>query len=71
MTRSTFKVPFYMNDSKEENGIIPIMKRMTINELWRSLVASSSSYDTADAETSQAMADILHRKKKRKRRMKL
>ena len=39
MTRSTFKVPFYMNDSKEENGIIPIMKRMTINELWRSLVA--------------------------------
>lgn len=71
MTRSTFKVPFYMNDSKEENGIIPIMKRMTINELWRSLVASSSSYDTADAETSQEMADILHRKKKRKRRMKL
>ena len=71
MTRSTFKVPFYMNDSKEENGIIPIMKRMKINELWRSLVASSSSYDTADAETSQAMADILHRKKKRKRRMKL
>ena len=71
MTRSTFKVPFYMNDSKEENDIIPIMKRMTINELWRSLVASSSSYDTADAETSQAMADILHRKKKRKRRMKL
>lgn len=71
MTRSTFKVPFYMNDSKEENGIIPIMKRMTINELWRSLVASSSSYDTADAETSQAMANILHRKKKRKRRMKL
>lgn len=71
MTRSTFKVPFYMNDSKEENGIISIMKRMTINELWRSLVASSSSYDTADAETSQAMADILHRKKKRKRRMKL
>ncbi|MFG6409808.1 MAG: hypothetical protein K1V92_01960 [Bacteroides acidifaciens] len=32
---------------------------------------SSSSCDTADAETSQAMADILHRKKKRKRRMKL
>lgn len=71
MTRSTFKVQFYMNDSKEKNGIIPIMKRMTINELWRSLVASSSSYDTADTETSQEMADILHRKKKRKRKMKL
>ena len=29
--RSTFKVLFYVDGSKEENGIIPIMGRVTIN----------------------------------------
>lgn len=29
--RSTFKVLFYANGSKEKNGIVPIMGRMTIN----------------------------------------
>lgn len=29
--RSTFKVLFYVNGSKEENGIVPIMGRVTIN----------------------------------------
>ena len=29
--RSTFKVPFYVNGSKEKNGIVPIMGRVTIN----------------------------------------
>ena len=31
MARSTFKVLFYVNGSKEKNGIIPIMERVTIN----------------------------------------
>ena len=29
--RSTFKVLFYVNGSKEKNGIVPIMGRVTIN----------------------------------------
>ncbi len=32
MARSTFKVLFYVNGSKEKNGIVPIMGRVTINE---------------------------------------
>ena len=31
MTRSTFRVLFYANGSKEKNGIVPIMGRITIN----------------------------------------
>ena len=31
MAKSTFKVLFYMNDSKEKNGIIHIMRRITKN----------------------------------------
>ncbi|RHB89983.1 site-specific integrase [Bacteroides eggerthii] len=31
MMRSTFKVLFYVNASKEKNGIVPIMGRVTIN----------------------------------------
>lgn len=33
MARSTFKVLFYVNGSKEKNGIVPIMGRVTINGL--------------------------------------
>ena len=29
--RSTFKVLFYVNKSKEKNGIVPVMGRVTIN----------------------------------------
>ena len=29
--RSTFKVLFYVNGSKEKNGLVPIMGRVTIN----------------------------------------
>ena len=29
--RSTLKVLFYVNESKEKNGIVPIMERVTIN----------------------------------------
>ena len=29
--RSTFKVLFYVNGSKEKNGIVPVMGRVTIN----------------------------------------
>ena len=31
MTRSTFRVLFYANGSKEKNGIVPILGRVTIN----------------------------------------
>lgn len=31
MTRSTFRVLFYANGSKEKNGIVPIIGRVTIN----------------------------------------
>jgi len=31
MARSTFKVLFYVNGSKEKNGIVPIMGGVTIN----------------------------------------
>ena len=31
MAKSTFKVLFYVNDSKEKNGIVPIMRRITKN----------------------------------------
>ena len=31
LARSTFKVLFYVNGSKEKNGIVPIMGRVTIN----------------------------------------
>ena len=31
MARSTFKVLFYVNGSKERNGIVPIMGQVTIN----------------------------------------
>lgn len=31
MARSTFRVLFYVNGSKEKNGIVPIMGRVTIN----------------------------------------
>ena len=31
MARSTFKVQFYVNGSKEKDGVVPIMERVTIN----------------------------------------
>ncbi len=40
--RSTFKVLFYVNGSKEKNGIVPIMGRVTINDS----VASRASTKT-------------------------
>ena len=38
--RSTFKTVFYVNGSKERNGIVPIMGRVTINGTIHSSVAS-------------------------------
>lgn len=31
MTRSTFRLLFYVNGSKEKNGFVPIMGRVAIN----------------------------------------
>ena len=41
--RSTFKTVFYVNGSKERNGIVPIMGRVTIN----GTIADSLSYRNA------------------------
>ena len=38
--RSTFKVLFYVNGSKEKNGIVPIMGRVTINSSVAQFVAN-------------------------------
>ncbi len=32
MSRSTFKVLFYVNGSKEKDGIVPIMRRVTVED---------------------------------------
>ncbi len=29
--RSTFNILFYVNKSKEKNGVVPVMSRVTIN----------------------------------------
>ena len=44
--RSTFKVLFYVNGSKEKNGIVPIMGRVTINGSVLNSVASRVSIKT-------------------------
>ncbi len=31
MSRSTFSVLFYVNRGKEQNGVVPVMGRVTIN----------------------------------------
>lgn len=41
------------------------------NGSWGLLNGNRASYNAADAETNQEMAEILHRKKKRKRGMRL
>ena len=33
--RSTFNILFYVNKSKEKNGVVPMMGRITINERFR------------------------------------
>ena len=43
MTRSTFCLLFYVNGSKEKNGIVPIMGRVTINGTVAQSVASGAS----------------------------
>ena len=47
--RSTFKVLFYVNGSKEKNGIVPIMGRVTINgsvaQFSRKLTIAKTMWD--------------------------
>ena len=33
MSRSTFKILFYVNKGKEKDGIVPVMGRITINNV--------------------------------------
>ena len=35
MSRSTFKILFYVNKSKEKQGIVPVMGRVTINGFYK------------------------------------
>ena len=69
--RSTFKVLFYVNSSKEKNGIVPIMGRVTINgsvaqfsckraipkELWdvKGNRAKGKSKESRDINLAQAV----------------
>ena len=41
--RSTFKTVFYVNGSKEKNGIVPIMGRVTINGTIAQFSSSKAS----------------------------
>ena len=52
MARSTFKVLFYVNGSKEKNGIVPIMGRVTIN---------GTGYNQRNGSTVQLQADYSER----------
>ena len=54
MARSTFKVLFYVNGSKEKNGIVPIMGRVTIN----GTVAQFSCKRTIPKELWDAKFDL-------------
>ena len=33
--RSTFNILFYVNKSKEKNGVVPVMGRVTINDFYK------------------------------------
>lgn len=42
--RCTFKTVFYVNGSKERNGIVPIMGRVTINGNYRTVQLQAERY---------------------------
>lgn len=53
--RSTFKTVFYVNGSKEKNGIVPIMGRVTINGTIAQFSCKQSiSKDLWDAKGNRA-----------------
>ena len=70
--RATFKVLFYVNRSKEKNGIVPIMGRVTINgttaqfsckrsipkELWDTKGNCAKGKSKEARETNFALDDI-------------
>ena len=72
MARSTFKVLFYVNGSKEKNGIVPIMGRVTINgtvtqlsckrtipkELWDAKGNKAKGKNMEARETNLALDNI-------------
>ena len=72
MARSTFKVLFYVNGSKEKNGIVPIMGRVTINgtvaqfsckrtipkELWDAKGNKAKGKSMEARETNLALENI-------------
>lgn len=72
MARSTFKVLFYVNGSKEKNGIVPIMGRVTINgtvaqfsckrtihkELWDAKGNKAKGKSVEARETNLALDNI-------------
>ena len=56
MARSTFKVLFYVNGSKEKNGIVPIMGRVTINGTVAQFSCKPVSYTHLDVYKRQEKA---------------
>ena len=80
MSRSTFKVLFYVNGSKEKDGIVRKPKEEAVQTVSQSCSEDSfgsglglfrgigSSFYVADAEANQEMAELLRKKKKAKRK---
>ena len=60
--RSTFKVLFYVNGSKEKNGIVPIMGRVTINGSVAQFSCKQSIHkDLWDVKGNRAKARVRNR----------
>lgn len=60
MTRSTFRVLFYANGSKEKNGIVPIMGRVTINGTVAQFICKRSiAKELCDAKGNRAKGKSL------------
>ena len=63
--RSTFKVLFYVNGSKEKNGIVPIMGRVTINGSVSQFSCKQSIHkDLWDVKGNRAKGKSKYRRKK-------
>lgn len=56
MARSTFRVLFYANGSKEKNGIVPIMGRVTING---TVAQFSCKRNRLEIEMGELLLDIM------------
>ena len=53
--RSTFKIAFYVNKSKEKNGLVPVLGRITINgSIAQFSCKQSIAHELWDAKSNRA-----------------